>query len=157
VVEMMSFIGKFRRDDIAAAIGVTAKTLVKYYRKELDLGFAKTGVQLVDVALRKAIGAIDKSAQPDPKAADDKMLRFFLERKFDMIPAVRRHIHGHLDLTGFSDEDLDALEAIHRKIDPVGADVAARRFAGTTPLLGYSPGEEEEDGGTEGGEEGAEG
>jgi hypothetical protein len=80
---MMSFIGKFRKHDIAAVIGITGKTLVKYYRKGLDLAFAKTGVQLVDVALRKAIGAIGKSAKPDPKAADDKMLRFFLERKRD--------------------------------------------------------------------------
>jgi hypothetical protein len=154
MVELLSFVGTFRQEVIAAVLGVTVPTLVKYYAKELELAKAKTGAQLVDVGLRKALGMFDKTAEPDPKAADGKMLRFFLERKYGMIPSVQRHVHGHCDLTQLSDEDLDALEAIHRKLDPIGADIIARRFAGTTPLLGYSPGEEEEDGGTEGGEEG---
>jgi hypothetical protein len=154
MVELLSFVGTFRQEVIAAVLGVSMPTLVKYYQKELNLAKPKTGVQLVDVGLRKALGVIDKSAEPSVKDADEKMLRFFLERKYGMIPAVKRHIHGHFDLTQLDEEELDALEEIHRKLDPVGTDIAARRFAGTTPLLGYSPREEEEDGGAEGGEEG---
>lgn len=43
-------------DDIAAAIGVSAPTLRKYYRAELDVGHVKANTAVVQSLYKKALG-----------------------------------------------------------------------------------------------------
>ncbi len=55
MVEQMSAYG-IPQDDIAAVLGITSRTLRKYYRVELDTATAKANAKVAESLYRKATG-----------------------------------------------------------------------------------------------------
>jgi hypothetical protein len=129
LVEMLSMLN-FRQETIADVLGCDGKTLRKHYRRELDVSYAELGAQLMNVGVRRALGAYGGSkpdeAQPDPEKVDPVLWKFLMERRFGMVPPPQRLQHsgavGSYDLSALSDEDLDRLEQIHAKLAATAGD-----------------------------------
>lgn len=106
LVRMLVLLGR-TQDEIAAAANLDRKTLRKHYRKDLDEAYLQTGASLMQTAILKAQGG----TKPNVEKADASMLRWLLERRYDIKPPMQEHRVGHYDLSKLTDEQLEQIEA----------------------------------------------
>lgn len=70
------------QQDIGAMVGVSAKTLRKHCREELDRGWAKTNAMLGQTSIRKALGMLkDGDTKPNVELADKSLLIFYAKTR----------------------------------------------------------------------------
>ena len=114
--------------EIARVLGISEKTLRDHYAFELDVANIRTGVMLMQTATMKALGIATPGGAQDIEKVSERSLLWLLERKFGMAPPVQRtRLSGSLgtygpdDLAALSDEDLEALDRLHDKIEVTSA------------------------------------
>ena len=108
------------QDEIAAAAGIDEKTLRKHYADEIATAKLKTGGALMQTAMLKALGGSGDNARWQD--ADPGLLKWLLERVYDVKPAAQRHVVGQFDLSKLTDEQIDQFETLLGLVAPTGGD-----------------------------------
>lgn len=108
-VEMLAAY-RINQDHIAALLGISDVTLRKHYRAELDLGTSKVIAQVANSLVKKAL-----SDRPDAVNA----AKFYLQAQAGWSEKTVVDVKGKVeverpDLSGMTDAQLDALEALGR-------------------------------------------
>ena len=116
------------QDEIASIIGVTEKTLAKYYGAEIKNARIKTGIALLQTMTMKGLGVMKPGDPPDPALASERSALWLLERVHGLSPPVQRTrlsgavgAYGAADLSMLTDTELEALDLIHDKIEAAAA------------------------------------
>ena len=85
------------QEQIAEIIGISVKTLTKYYRQECDLGHMLTVSELIPISLQIAKDTTHKDSASER--------RFWLERKGGFVRTEKQDLIGDIKVTYLDRED----------------------------------------------------